>query len=195
MEAVHPGRIAPSTREILLVFLKIGALAFGGVYSMLAFFQRELVEKRGWLTDDEFAEAVSIGQMTPGPPIVNTGVYIGYSLGGTRGALAATAGLVIPGFFIVLGLGVVYMKFKSLPFVAPVLKGVGAAVVGLLASVVYRMGKGLVRGRAGLVFAIAAFVSLAFLKVNPIALIALSGLSGYLLFGRGTGRTGGRAGA
>ncbi|HKN19364.1 MAG TPA: chromate transporter, partial [Dissulfurispiraceae bacterium] len=60
-------------RKIFFVFLKIGTFSFGGVYSMLALFEKELVERRKWLTHDECVEAVAIGQMTPGPPIVNTG--------------------------------------------------------------------------------------------------------------------------
>lgn len=188
MEQEPVGRDAPSVRQVFLVFLKIGAVAFGGVYSMLAFFQRELVDKRNWLGHDEFAEAVSIGQVTPGPPIVNTGIYIGYRIRGLKGALAATAGLVLPGFFIVLGLGVVYMRYRGMAAVGPVLKAVGAAVVGLLLSVVYKMGISLVRGRADMLFAASAFCLFAFFKLNPIALIALSGLFGYLVYGRLAGR-------
>ncbi|HEX9861334.1 MAG TPA: chromate transporter [Nitrospirota bacterium] len=184
------GRAVPSVRHIFLVFLKIGALAFGGVYSMLAFFQRELVDKRGWLAEDEFAEAVSIGQVTPGPPIINTGIFIAYRLRGVKGALAATAGLVLPGFFIVLGLGFVYLRFKGVAVAGPALKSVGAAVVGLLLSVVYKMARSLVRGRTDMLFAVSAFGLFAFIKLNPIALIALSGFFGYVVYGWLAGRAG-----
>jgi len=65
-----------SVKKILFVFLKIGTFAFGGVYSMLAFFERELVLKRKWISQEEFAESIVIGQLTPGAPIVNTGIFI-----------------------------------------------------------------------------------------------------------------------
>lgn len=174
----------PTYRQIFLVFLKMGAFAFGGVYSMLSFFQRELVDRRKWLNQEEFTEGVAIGQMTPGPPIINTGIYVGYHLKGPRGALAATAGQVLPGFILVLVLAYVYKEFKEVPLFAAILKGIGAAVVGLLASVVFKMGRQLIRTRAAALFAALSFVLLHFLNANPIALIVLSGATGYLLYGR-----------
>jgi len=162
----------------------MGAFAFGGVYSMLSFFQRELVDRKKWIAQDEFTEGVAIGQMTPGPPIINTGIFMGYRLRKMKGALAATAGQALPGFILVLVLAYVYTEFKHIPMVGKVLKGVGAAVVGLLVSVVYRMGRQVIRGWAPAAFAVAGFVLLHFLKVNAIALIALAGLSGYLFYGR-----------
>lgn len=166
------------------MFLKMGTFAFGGVYSMLSFFQRELVERRRWLTQEEFAEGVAIGQMTPGPPIVNTGIFVGYHLRGARGALAATAGQVLPGFLLVLVLALVYGRFRSTPLLGGVLKGVGAAVVGLLGSVVLKMGRQVIDGKRAGILAAAAFVLLAFAHANPLLLIAVAGLTGYLLYGR-----------
>ncbi len=86
-----------SLRKIFSVFFKIGTFSLGGVYSMLAFFENELVEKHKWLTHEEFIEGVAIGQMTPGAPIVNTGIYAGYKFRKIRGALAAISGLALTG--------------------------------------------------------------------------------------------------
>lgn len=174
----------PSIRAIFLVFLKMGTFAIGGVYSMLSFFQKELVERRQWLTDDEFAEGVAIGQMTPGPPIVNTGIYVGYRLRGLKGAVAATAGQTLPGLIVVLAIGYLYLRYKEAPVFGSALKGVGAAVVGLLVSIVYKMGRRMLKGWPEMLFAGIAFTFLSFLKVNPIALIFMAGISGYLVYGR-----------
>ncbi len=177
-------RATPPLASVFLVFLKMGAFAFGGVYSMLSFFERELVERRRWLTAEELAEGVAIGQMTPGPPIINTGVYVGYRLRGARGALVATAGQVLPGFALVIVLATLYGQYRSTPVLEGALRGVGAAVVGLLGSVVLKMGRRVIDGkRAGLV-ALAGFALLAFARVNPLLLIAGAGVVGYLLFGR-----------
>ncbi len=174
----------PTLKNVFLVFLKMGAFAFGGVYSMLSFFQRELVDRRSWLSQEEFTEGVAIGQMTPGPPIINTGIFVGYRLGGARGALAATAGQVLPGFLLVVLLAFLYTEFRSVPLLTSTLKGIGAAVVGLLASVVLKMGRQVVDGRKGALLALAGFVLLYFAKANPILLIAGSGMVGYLLYRR-----------
>lgn len=174
----------PTLTKLFLVFLKMGAFAFGGVYSMLSFFQRELVDRRNWLSQEEFAEGVAIGQMTPGPPIINTGIFVGYRLRGARGAVTATAGQVLPGFLLVLVLAFLYTKYKSVPLLEGALKGIGAAVVGLLASVVLKMGRQVVDGRQPALLALGGFVLLYFAKANPILLIAASGMLGYLLYGR-----------
>jgi chromate transporter len=184
--AVEPaergGQPGPSLGALFLVFLKMGAFGFGGVYSMLSLFERELVERRRWLTPAEFAEGVAIGQLTPGPPIVNTGVFVGYRLAGVRGAVAATVGQVLPGFLLVLAIAVAYGQLRSYPAVAGALKGIGAAVVGLLASVVLRMGRRVLDGWAAALLAVAAFALLAFLRVNPLALVGGAGAAGWLLF-------------
>jgi chromate transporter len=174
----------PTLKNLFLVFLKMGAFAFGGVYSMLSFFQRELVDRRRWLSEEEFDEGVALGQMTPGPPIVNTGIFVGYRLKGVRGAVTATAGQVLPGFLLVLALAFLYTKYKSMPLLEGALKGIGAAVVGLLGSVVLKMGRQIVDGWQPAAFATAGFLLLYFARANPILLIAASGLLGYLLYGR-----------
>jgi chromate transporter len=99
-----------SLKDIFLIFLKIGAFAFGGVYSMLAFFERELVGKKKWISHEEFAESIVIGQLTPGAPIVNTGIFIGYTLKRLKGALATIAGQVLPSFLLVLIIAYLYIK-------------------------------------------------------------------------------------
>jgi chromate transporter len=171
-----------SVRDILKVFLKIGTFAFGGVYSMLAFFERELVQKRKWLTQEEFAESVVMGQLTPGAPIVNTGIFIGYTLKKLKGALATVAGQVLPSFILVLVLAFLYVRYNELALLKAILKGVGAAVVGLIASVVYTMGSKLLKEYNSIVIAAVAFLCLAVFKLNPIELIVVAGIAGLLLF-------------
>jgi chromate transporter len=178
-----------SVKNILKVFLKIGTFAFGGVYSMLAFFELELVTKKKWLTHEEFAESVVMGQLTPGAPIVNTGIFIGYRLNRLRGALATVAGQVLPSFVIVLVLSFLYIKYKEIALLKAVLKGIGAAVVGLIASVIYSMSGKLFKEYKSILIAIGAFLCLAVFKLNPIGLIVVAGIAGVLMF-RGEHRNG-----
>lgn len=169
---------------LFLVFLKVGAFAFGGVYSMLPFLERELVHRRRWLTSDALAEAIAIGQLTPGPPIVNTGAFVGHRLRGTPGAIVATLGQILPGFALVLVLATAYQTVRSAPALAGALRGVGAAAVGLLASVALRMGRRVIDGKPAALVALAAFALLALARANPFLVLALSGLAGYLVHGR-----------
>jgi len=171
--------LRPRPLDILILFSKFGALGIGGVYSMLTMFERDLVERRGWLTPEEFAEAVGIGHMSPGPPIINTGIFIAYRKCGLKGALAATVGLVTPGFFIVLALGYAYLKHRDDPYAAPVLAGVAASVCGLLLSVVFRLSRSILKDRFDLLLAAAGFGLLVFAKLNPIAILAGAGAAGF----------------
>jgi chromate transporter len=179
-------RVEVSVKDIFAVFLKMGSFAFGGVYSMLAFFERELVHKRKWLNHEEFAESVVIGQLTPGAPIVNTGIFIGYTLKKLRGALATVLGQVLPSFVLVLVIAFIYIKYKEIALLKAILKGVGAAVVGLIASVVYNMSAKILKDYKSIVFAVIALICLAVFKLNPIVLIIAAAVAGVLLHGRRT---------
>ncbi len=174
-----------SFRRIFLVFLKIGAFAFGGVYSMLSFFERELVIRRKWLTHEEFAESVVIGQLTPGAPIVNTGIFIGYTLNRMKGALATTIGQVLPSFVFVLIIAYMYIQYREMTLFRAVLKGIGPAVVGLIASVIYNMSRTVLKGYMSILFSVVAFLCLAVLKANPIGVIIISAIAGVIFYGKG----------
>jgi chromate transporter len=173
-----------SLKNIFLVFLKIGSFSFGGVYSMLTFFERELVEKRKWITHEEFIESVALGQMTPGPPIVNTGICIGYKLKKIKGALVTTVGQAFTGTVLAILLAIFYTKSKDNPLLGSVMKGVGAAVVGLLLSIIYKMAGKTIKDYKTALFALSAFFALAVLKLNPIGLILTSGILGLIVYGR-----------
>ena len=173
-----------SLKNIFLVFLKIGTFSFGGVYSMLTFFERELVEKNKWLTHDEYIESVAIGQMTPGPPIVNTGICIGYKLKKIKGAMATTVGQAFTGTVLAILLAIFYLRTKDNILLGSIMKGVGAAVVGLLLSIIYKMAIKTIKDYKTALFALSAFFALAVFKLNPIGLILSAGIIGFIVFGR-----------
>jgi chromate transporter len=175
-----------SLKNIFLVFLKIGTFSFGGVYSMLTFFERELVEKHKWLTHDEYIESVAIGQMTPGPPIVNTGICIGYKLKKIKGALTTVVGQAFTGTVLAILLAIFYIKTKGNVLLISIMKGVGAAVVGLLLSIIYKMAIKTIKDYKTALFALSAFFALAVFKLNPIGLILASGILGLIVYGRET---------
>lgn len=169
-------------KNIFLVFLKIGAFAFGGVYSMLAFFEKELVTKKEWISQNEFTESVAIGQITPGAPIVNTGIFIGYKLKKFKGALVSVAGQVLPSFILVVTIGYLFIQYKDNALLHSILKGIGAAVVGLIGSVVYSMAKNTLKDYKSISLAIVMFICLLVFKLNPIYLIIVSAIAGLIIY-------------
>ena len=180
----------PTVLDIFRVFTKIGALSFGGPYAILAYIEREVVRERGWLDAEEFAKAVGIATLTPGPIAYSAAVYLGFRLRRLRGAAAAAFGLTWPAFALALAFALAYERFGSLPSVQPVLKGFEAAVIGLLLAILWRMAKPLARNPWALALAAASFGAL-LLRVNPGIVILVAAVVGVLLRDRLAARAGG----
>ncbi|MBQ3064543.1 MAG: chromate transporter [Clostridia bacterium] len=117
---------------LFLTMLKIGAFTFGGGFAMLALLDRELVDKHGFLTHDEFMDLVVIAESTPGPVAINAATYVGYRVGGVIGALFSTLGVVLPSFSIIFLISLFFDTFLSLTLVAAAFRGIRAAVVLLI---------------------------------------------------------------
>lgn len=118
-----------SLAELFLAFTRLALQGFGGV---LAVAQRELVERLGWMSKQEFVETLAIAQVLPGPNVVNLSMMIGDRFFGLRGAVAALAGMLVAPGLLVLGLAVLYGHFAQLPVVANALRGMGAVSAGLI---------------------------------------------------------------
>ena len=129
----EPARPRPqSPADLFWSFTWLALQGFGGV---LAVVQRELVEKKRWMTNEEFVEDWAVAQTMPGPNVVNLSIMIGDRHFGLRGALAALAGMLAFPLFLVLALAVAYAEFASHPAVAGALRGMGAVAAGLIAGV------------------------------------------------------------
>ena len=128
---------------LFLTFLKIGAFTFGGGYAMIALLEEEFVEKRKWLTHDEFLDIVAIGESTPGPLAINSATFIGNRQAGFFGSLASTLGVVIPSVIIIMMVSLVFDRFMQLRYVQYAFDGIRVCVVYLIFSAGYKMFKGL----------------------------------------------------
>ena len=120
-----------SLRELFLAFNRLALQGFGGVLPVA---QRELVERRRWLTKDEFVEMLAISQVLPGPNVVNLALMFGDRTFGTRGALVALAGMLLAPLVVVLALTALYVQFDRYPMVTGALRGMGAVAAGLILS-------------------------------------------------------------
>ena len=120
--------------EIFLSFFQIGLFSFGGGYAALPMIEAQVLEVHNWLTVEEFADLLTISQMTPGPIAINASTFVGTKVAGLPGAVIATIGCVTPSCSIVLILSYYYFKYKNLSSIQGVLKGLRPAVVSLIAS-------------------------------------------------------------
>ena len=126
--------------ELLWTFFKIGAFTFGGGYAMLPLIQSEVIN-RSWLTEQELVDFLAVSESTPGSFAVNVATYVGAEVGGLLGAFAATAGVVLPSFVIILVVAGFFAKFKSNKTVEGCMTGLRPAVVGLIGAAVISVGK------------------------------------------------------
>ena len=127
--------------ELFWLFAKIGVCTFGGGYAMLPILQRELVEKRGWVREEELTDYFAIGQCTPGVIAVNTATFVGHKLKGATGGVVATLGVVFPSIVIIMVIAAFLQNFAHLPVVIHAFNGVRACVCALILSSVLKLRK------------------------------------------------------
>lgn len=127
--------------QLFLTYFKIGTFTLGGGYAMLPLIQREIVERKHWISEEEFVNMIALAQAAPGLIAVNSAIFIGWRCGGWKGVLGAVLGAVIPSFVIILSIAMVFTEWKNLPAIEAIFKGIRPAVVALIAAPLVGMAK------------------------------------------------------
>jgi chromate transporter len=171
-------RAPASSRELFVVFTRMALMGFGGV---LPIAQHVLVERERWLTNEQFIELLSLGQVLPGPNVVNLALMVGDRWFGWRGALAALAGMLLAPLAIVIALAALYVQFVSVPAVAGALRGMGAVAVKMMPA----LAKNPLGRWPGLLVALAAAAAVGWLRWPAAGvMLALGGASVALAWSR-----------
>ena len=182
--------------DLFLTFARIGVCTFGGGYAMIPILQREAVEKKGWITDEELADCYAIGQCTPGVIAVNTATFVGHKLGGIWGGITATLGVVFPSVVIIVLIAGILQNVAHYPAVIHAFNGVRACVCALILSSILKLGRANLKDWPSRVLcaavlilaAVGGFVTLpengwgtllGYLT-SPVTLVVLSGFAGLL---------------
>jgi len=171
--------VAISRSALFVVFLKFGAVIFGSGYVLLAFLQADLVDRLHWLTQAQLLDAVAVGQVTPGP-VFTTATFVGYLLGGVRGAVVATAGIFLPGFLFVAASRRLIPRIRRSKMAAAFLDGVNVGAVALMIAVTWQLSRAaLVDFLTGDIAALSAVV-LIYFRINSAWLVFAGGLIGLI---------------
>ena len=185
--AVKPAAIAAavvavpfSLTTLFLFFLKVGAVLFGSGYVLLAFLRTDLVDRLHWLTQAQLLDAVAVGQVTPGP-VFTTATFIGYILGGFRGAVVATLGIFLPSFFFVSISGPLIPHLRRSPLAGAFLDGVNVGAWALMAAVTLFLARAAVVDVVTTILAIASAFVLIRYRVNSAWLVIGGGLIGLAM--------------
>lgn len=178
--APSPSPDPETVGQLAWLFFKFGITLYGSGYLLVAYLQNDLVDRYGLLTTPQLIEALVIGEMTPGP-LFTVSTAIGYILGGFPGAVVATLAIFVPSFFLAMLLGRIMPAIKRSTTASKVLKGLTAAVLGVMLAVAIEIGLRVIVDVPTGLLAAAALATLVFTRVSAIALVPLGGLLGYLI--------------
>ncbi len=166
--------------DIFKTFLKFGCFTFGGGWSIVAQIQKEYVERKHWITDEELLDFTSVGRSTPGLMIGNASVLFGYYTAGIPGALAALLGIVIPPVIIMLGVVFLYDLVKDNLYVSHAMIGVRAAVVPIIFSALLKLMKSGIKDAFCVIIAAGAFCLCLFTGMSNVLIVVLGAICGLL---------------
>ena len=174
--------------ELFITFAKVGVMTFGGGIAMLPILQREVVENKGWATDEELTDYFAIGQCTPGIIAVNTATFIGQKEKGTLGGIFATLGLVTPSLIIITALAGLISNFSDLAWVQHAFAGIRVCVCVLIFIATLKLWKGAVHDVwAGVIFAVVLVLTL-LTNVSPVLYVLGAAVAGIVIRTLGGGK-------
>lgn len=170
-------------KDLILVFLKIGTIGFGGGVAMLALIRQNIVQKLKWITDDELSIAVAMGQMTPGPFVPNYVEYIGYHLRGLNGMIISVLAFLFPSFLAMIILSFLYFRFQSILILQHIFSGIQPVIAGILLWASLEIGKANVRNWRALLITAIAFIALV-VKIDVLLTVIVCGILGIIFYGK-----------
>ncbi len=166
--------------ELFWSFFKIGAFTFGGGYAMIPLIQKEAVENKKWVSDEDILDIVAIAESTPGPIAINSATFVGYKTAGVKGSFFATLGVVLPSFIIISLIAFLLKEFAHIPLVKFAFFGIRAGVLALVTKSLFTMYKKAPKGYIASVISVLALACVAFFHVNALVVIILSALVGLV---------------
>ena len=170
--------------QLFYTFFIIGLFTFGGGYAMLSLIQNEVVVNHAWVTAQQFTDMVAISQMTPGPIGINSATYVGYAVtGNIFGSIVATFAVTLPSFIIILSICGIYARFKESNIFASLMKTLRPVVIGMIgaAAGILVTKDNFIDWTSWILF-VGAFIASQWLKMNPILVIILGGVIGYIIY-------------
>lgn len=159
--------------KLFITFFKIGAFTFGGGYAMIPLIQKEAVENRKWITDDDILEIVAIAESTPGPIAINAATFVGYRVCGFWGAFFSTLGMVIPSFTVILIISFFLTEFQNIKAVKYAFNGIRAGVLALIIKALFNMYRKVKKSILSYIIMALAFILSAVLKIDVLYVILI----------------------
>lgn len=185
---LNPQKQRQRLKELAFVFLKLGAIAFGGPAAHIAMMDQEVVKRRQWLSGEKLLDLLGVTNLIPGPNSTELAIHIGYERAGWRGLIIAGSCFILPAMLIVWALATVYVRYQTVPQVEWLLYGIKPVIIAIVAQALWQLGKKAAKDIPTTLAGIAVVVAF-FLGVNEILLLLLAGLGVMLVKLRGRSGT------
>lgn len=168
--------------NLFVAFTKLGVLGYGGGPSMIPLIQEEAVERQAWMTEEDFIDALAMGNALPGPIATKMSFFIGYKVAGVVGGLVALFSLLWTSILLMMVLGIFFLRFKDLPYAQAMLKAVRPVVFALLAYTAYTVLTPSIKSWHTGLIAVVAFVAVAIFNVHPALTILVAAILGLAVY-------------
>ncbi|GHT88834.1 chromate transporter [Bacteroidia bacterium] len=169
--------------QIFCTFAKIGAFTIGGGYAMLPLIQKEVVEKKQWISPDDFVDMIALSQSVPGILAVNIAIFTGHRMKGNAGSIVATLGSILPSCVIILLIAMFFRNFQDNPYIVKIFNAIRPAVVALIAVPVFTTAKSVGINLKTVIIPVAAAFLIWYLGVSPIYIVLAAAIGG-VIYGR-----------
>ncbi|MGP1435490.1 MAG: chromate transporter [Phocaeicola sp.] len=166
--------------QAFITFFKIGLFTIGGGYAMIPLIQSEIVEKKKWISQNDFIDLMAISQSIPGIFAVNIAIFIGYKLRKLKGALAMATGTILPSFIIILTIALFFQQFKDYEVLQRIFKGIRPGVVALIAVPTFNMAKSAKINKYNVWIPVVSALLIWLLDFSPVYVIIFAGMGGFL---------------
>lgn len=168
--------------ELFVAWFKIGLFTFGGGYAMLPLIEKEVIDRRGWATNEEILDIFALAQSVPGALAVNSAAFFGRRLAGILGAIVAVTGVIVPSLIVIIIIAMYFMTLQQNPTAMSAFMGVRGAVAGLIGAAAVRVVIASCRNKVAIIIALIALVLNLFTDINVAIIILAGAIAGLVIY-------------
>jgi len=168
--------------EIFLAFFKIGSFTFGGGYAMMPLIEKEVVNNKNWVKEEEIIDVFAVSQSLPGAIAINSSTFIGYKIAGKKGATVATLGVILPSLMIITIIAAFFARFQDNQYVRAAFAGIRPTIVGLILLAAIKIGKNSIKDKLGIVVALLSATLVTFTDIQAIYVIIGGAIIGLIIY-------------
>lgn len=169
--------------EMFITFFKIGAFTFGGGYAMIPLIEREVIDNKGWIkNEEEIIDVFAVAESIPGAIAINSSTFVGYKIAGRKGAIVAACGVILPSFITITVIAAFFTRFQDNPIVKAAFMGIRSTVVALILMAAIKVGKKAIKDKFSVLITIMTVILVLVLDIHAIFAIVIGALGGLVIY-------------